>query len=331
MTIVWRGIGIIVPITLVVSAWLTGYWYEDESIRNTSFMSWMLLWSGIFVTLVGLAVFPFYKDEETQQWKYIGNHDLFWIPTIVWGLGFLFYSIYLFNKPVEDTSQYDSELVEQEAPREPTPAEMDAAQNEMDEIKAVSGLTYKKNPKGIVAGERVVKFYNPSEDTLRLTFEQVDDETNTITGDIPPMSSTFLVSKAATYNLSFADVTRTVDVSASQTFESYDDDVLYLMLGENTDFLLVDVTETCYETQTVEQLRDKTWEDKIINRFNGKEPIDLYYKKPLGKLVHIREPHYVPPMQHAGIEQIMALIPIASDQEATEEFLDDYLENLCYK
>ena len=151
-----------VPITIFISAWLTSYRFEDVTLSNGSYMAWVLLWTGIVLTLLGLLLFPIQKDPETQQRKYVGGHDFFWVPMVAWGIGFLAFSIYLFVKPAPE-DKYASYRAEVEALADSANQEPELPYDEYlesrDSHEMASGLTYSKNPRDITDNQRVVKFF----------------------------------------------------------------------------------------------------------------------------------------------------------------------------
>lgn len=329
--IIWRGAGVMVPITIVISSWLTGYWYEDESFFNDSFMSWMLLWSGIFLTLLGLGLFPFKKDPETQQRKYVGGNDFMFVPLIVWGIGILGYSVFLFNKP-EPIDKY-KELREEIANLEnPSDLPYDEYLNSVDSHQMPSGLTYYKNMTGLKEGQRYVCFFNPKKDSVQFSFKlKGDSEDNAFKQSAAPEAVIGAVVKSGTYILSYNGVQLEVNITPSKTRESYDWDDAWFILGEGTEFLLVDVSEVCHDSLSVESLRLINWEEKVKERYAQTNPIEVNVKREFEKLIFIRHPYYSLPVQRDKTEQIYTLIPIPSSKEVSDEYLDNFMENLCFK
>ena len=64
--IIWRGFGIVVPIVLLISAWITSYWFEDTRVGNTSYLGWTLLWAGIVLILAALAALRAFSQSSAQ-------------------------------------------------------------------------------------------------------------------------------------------------------------------------------------------------------------------------------------------------------------------------
>lgn len=314
--IIWRGAGIIVPIFLVISAWITGYWYDDESISNVSFMSWMLLWPGILLTLIGIAVWPLQKDPETDKLKYVGNHDLFWVPMIVWGVLILGYSIKLFNTeaPVDDTYA--------QAPMEKTESESE---------KAYILREYPKNTRNLDADERSLKFYNPTDKMMSFSFVDEGGEMEVIEAEIPAFGTIFTPAKETVYIVEYAGKKKKIDVSPSTTRDNYNSDEIWIVLGENTDLLLVDVTESCYSNLDRAMLYEVDWESKIYERYNGKQAITMNVEQKPSIYFKIRDPYYSLPLTHTAIDQVYSIIPIAKDSLASDNYIQTFLGSICFK
>lgn len=90
--------GIIVLVMLVIVGLITCFFYdgfETKIFGNTSYLGWVLLISGILLSLIGLGTWG--GDEETgpDGRVYKKKHDFFWIPILIWGILFLGIGIYL--------------------------------------------------------------------------------------------------------------------------------------------------------------------------------------------------------------------------------------------
>jgi hypothetical protein len=56
MVIVWKGLGLIVPILLFVIGYIVSLFYEDKTLGNTNLLGWAFFYSSIIFILVGLAI-----------------------------------------------------------------------------------------------------------------------------------------------------------------------------------------------------------------------------------------------------------------------------------
>lgn len=94
MTIVWRGIGIVVPILTFTIAWILSYWYEDTTMGNTSYSGLILILTGSILIPIGIFTWKGKEVKDVGQ-HYIKKHDFFFIPLLIWGIIFLGLGIYL--------------------------------------------------------------------------------------------------------------------------------------------------------------------------------------------------------------------------------------------
>lgn len=313
ISIVWRGAGILVPILFFLSGFITSYWYEDVTLGNTEYMKWTLLWPGILLTLIGLALLPIGTDEETGKKKYVGNHDLFWIPMVVWGILFLSFSIKFF---VSDT-----------------PAEEDAAYEEMypeegDDVAEASD--YEMNAKGIKEGERVVKIYNPTDEAITIYIYAPGDSKNSLSADVPAKDNQFIALTEGDHVVQFNNTMKEFSVTGSSTLDNHNSDDVWIVLADDVDLLLVDVTASCSKI-TQSELREIDWLGSIYNRYRGNEKIDMNVKQRDGKYMVIREPYYNLPISHTDEEHIYSIIPIPSDVKETDEFIEEFIISICWQ
>lgn len=335
MVFVWRGAGIMVPITIFISAWLTSYRFEDVKLSNGSYMAWVLLWAGIVLTLLGLLLFPIQKDPETQQRKYVGGHDFFWVPMIAWGIGLLAFSTFLFVKPAPE-DKYASYRTEIEALTNSDTLEPVLSYDEFlmseESHKMASGLTYSKNPRDLKDNQREVKLFNPTKSAVNISIVSKEDpENNSVDGEVPSLGVTFIALDEGNYTISYPNYSKEVFIKASQTTDSYDTDALWLILGKGTDLLLVDVTETAYEKITSDELTETDWSEMVVERYSGTDFIEVNMKREFEKLFYIRDPYYSLPIKHSEAEKLYSLIPIPSNKKTSDEYLDYFLKNLCFK
>ncbi len=138
MVFVWRGIGIIVPILFLLIGWIVTYWFDGMQTKfgNPDYMQWVLLYSGIILTLIGLGTWKGEIVEDVGVPAYRKKHDFFWIPILIWGLFFLGLSVYLFffvESQIKDNTIISNSVETVESP-----------------------------------STRTINFYNPTDDTVRL-------------------------------------------------------------------------------------------------------------------------------------------------------------------
>ncbi len=146
MIFIWRGIGLIVPILLVVIGYIVSLFYEDKTLGNTNLLGWAFFYSSIIFILVGLAIVLPSEDEKSKTGKKLNlwKHSFFYIPVLFWGMIFLILCIYLlliYNPNPVNT--FDSEMF---------------------------------NNQKTDAESTTIHFYNPSGDSIRYSIVDVNGE-----------------------------------------------------------------------------------------------------------------------------------------------------------
>lgn len=144
MVFVWRGMGIVVPIMFLLVGWIVTFWFDGMQTKfgNPDYMQWVLLYSGIILTLIGLGTWKGEIVEDVGVPAYRKKHDFFWIPILIWGLFFLGLSIYLFFF---------------------VPSQIDPNSLESDSNSITNQIETVEEPT-----TRVINFYNPKSDSVRL-------------------------------------------------------------------------------------------------------------------------------------------------------------------
>jgi hypothetical protein len=146
MVIVWKGIGIIVPILLVAIGYIVSLFYEDKTLGNTNLLGWAFFYSSIIFILVGLAVALPSEEEKSKTGKKLTlwRHTFFFLPILFWGLIFLILCIYLL-------------LI-----YNPNPVfKFDEAKYNLEQTPSES---------------TIIHFYNPSGDSIRYSIVDVNGE-----------------------------------------------------------------------------------------------------------------------------------------------------------
>ncbi len=301
MVFVWRGSGITVPIFLFISGWIMSFWFEDTRLGNYPFLGWSMLWAGIVLTLQGAAVWGGgTPDPETGEIPFRRGHDFFWIPVLFWGVGFIGLSIWLINK-------------------EPAP-----------------GFTSSTNETTVEAysdqAERTVNIYNPYEDSVDVLVSDLKTKEEIIEATIPPNSTRYKTFKCRPYYLQVngSETKEKMRVHQAETHYSYEYDELWYILGGAMDMVLVDVTDVCDSTVTRPDIYDINWQSKIVERYNGKQIIEPYMEVSVTKKPIIYGVGDELPLTHKKRERIYTLIPVSSRTAVEEEYLDEWIIDLCY-
>lgn len=97
MVIVWKGLGIIVPILTVGIGLLMSLFYDDKRLGNPDLSGWTFLISAILLIPIGwLIAMPSEEENNATGKKFnFWRHTFFFLPILFWGALFLFLGIYL--------------------------------------------------------------------------------------------------------------------------------------------------------------------------------------------------------------------------------------------
>jgi hypothetical protein len=278
MPLIWRGLGIVVPIIFFITAWIVSYWYDsgETTLGNSSYIGWTALFAGIVVLLIGLGLMGGSSDEEDGPRK---KHDFFYLPVFAWGLLLGALSLYLLvfaGKPAtEDATTSDSEnsVVEE-----------------------------------VIPTTRMVNFYNPTSEIL--TYIVADDVGDGLISreKVEPMSFKSLELKKGTYLFTAfngakettlllppdkeiaSDTTKYTmhkddkgpffqRILNPATKETDDYDAAWLVLNGTQDMLLLNVTAVCNESITKEDIFAINWEDEIQERYDARDLIEPLFKQ----------------------------------------------------
>lgn len=78
MVIVWRGLGIAVPIVVAIAAAIASLFFDDTRLGNAQYVGWTFVGAAVPVLLVGLASFG---GEDKRAWL---GHTFFLVPMLLW-------------------------------------------------------------------------------------------------------------------------------------------------------------------------------------------------------------------------------------------------------
>jgi hypothetical protein len=282
--IIWRGLGILVPIVFVITgllvSWISGD--PDTRLGNPSFLGWTALFSGIVIFLLGLGLAGGGDDKDEQGNPIKKKHDFFWIPVFVWGLVLGLSSIYFLGFAQKGD-----------------PASTPVASNDSSQVSP---------PAAEVAtpSTRVVNFYNPTKDTL--TYIVADEKGKGLIDKKKVAPNSYLSAelgkgdylfsaykgKDATLNLpaeEFAgDESKYVLLKDDKgsfyqrilnpgTPENDDYDEAWLVLDGKTQLLLVNVSTACDPEVTKADVQGAKWAGSIQEEYDPRDLVEPLYKK----------------------------------------------------
>lgn len=317
MVIIFRGLGILVPIVLFISGWIVSFWFKDTRIGNPPFMGWTLFYTAIVCLLLGLVTFGG-KDERGNPIPK-NKHHFFYIPIVFWAFIFGGVSAYLLLA----TGKKSDESSKQEL--------------------AVADTIPK------------IHFYNPTADTLDyliytkggLSEQQTLEPFTTSSTILIPGKSYVLgaldMKGEATMTLPYyekydaslyekvkedgRDVEQRLIRPLSKQTNDYEDN--WMLLDGNYDMILVDVTEIYNGTIQNEKIAKIDWMKKIKSRHSGSELIELSIaaSSPEGS-VYVSAPYTYLPVSNEKERSVYLILTFRNDEEVTNDFIKESVEHV---
>jgi hypothetical protein len=301
MVFFWRGAGIFVLIFFLICAWLTSYAFVDTRLGNGSFIGWSMVWTAIPTIILYFVIKNWPESEpapgEIQTKSTHWGHSFMFIPVIIWPVVFLGGGLYLINVSAKEQPESNTHLLEET----------------------------------VLEGERIINFWNPSEETLTMSTFFKENGQERMSEDIEAGKIVYGIYDADEYSFQYKNRKRNVSIQGSTINDTLSYDQAWFILDHKIDLLLVDVSLACSDKINETELRAIDWKEKIIDRFKGGQLIEPIVKSSDGKTKQtVIEPGFQLPLSIGESEIIYALIPIHRDSVATESVLDDEVVELCY-
>lgn len=306
MVIFWRGAGILIPILLGISFWITSYWFEDTRFGNYAYLGWSMLWPAILITLGGVVDSMKNEPDENGVVEPKQPNDLFWIPIIFWGLGLLVLSVYLiFKGPSEgygdnkkDYSAYAKEVAE---------AKKDV-------------------------GDVILNFYNAYDDTTFIKIYHSKETEVRAKGSVAPKKVMFDRFTFGTYDIqlneNFGSFTIPESTKINEFTQYY---ATWLVFGEETDLVLVNVSAACRNDINETELKEIDWSEKVVGEYDGDDIFEVILNDKNSKAVYsVYNPGYDLPLELKEHEVVFTMIPFSKSKGYTESYLDSMIVDLCY-
>lgn len=332
MVIIWKGIGIIVPIALVGIGYVVSLFYDDRKLGNTDLVGWTLLYTSLLCLLVGLAVsIPSEEEREhTQQKLILKKHTFFFIPILFWGILLLGISIYLL-------AIYDPNK-----------------KNNISEENFTTELSEEEKA-------TVMNFYNPTNDTL--VYYIIDKNGEKTSEELAGYQSSYQFS-AMTDDRSYLIGSKTSDGNLtlliggakenenydkdkflvaqengkefllrkipSRTTPSNDYDEIWILVDQNYNLALIDISDLYQNGKLNRDLINKTnWKSKIRKHYSGNDIIEVKVSHPDKKgAVEIVGPNSEFPEEIADKTDIYFLIDYLEDKDLTEKYMSEEINRL---
>lgn len=321
MVFVWRGIGIIVPIIIFITAYIVSFWIKDTTLGNSNFMGWTLFYSAIVCLLVGLLAPGIGKRVAEDGTKVPAKkHDFFFIPMIFWGplLGAI--SAWLLLSSPDKT---DEKMVAEEASE-------------------------------VADTIRTLRFYNPGADTLYYVFS--DESGYFEKKKIAPFSSIEKKAPNESYLLACLTLTgepmlalpssKDYDTSdyiqfkegdavinqrkiPKPTPDKNDYDVAWLLADSRFDMAVVDVTDLYTGTIKKEKVAEINWKEKLQATYQGNELIEPVFK-PQGSYtsIYVASPNTALPVSLKEKQAAYVLFTFPAGKELTNEYIAEKISRL---
>jgi hypothetical protein len=324
MTFVWRGAGIIVVILVAICGWITSYWFDDFTLKNTDWLGWTFFYSGILLTLIGGAL----AASPAEEGKAKAKNDLFWIPVWAWGLlmvGLCVYWLLISDGPAA-VDTYEPEV----------PIETEV----VPEVEAP------------VKTARTIRFYNDTPDSMRFVLAgkegliesglvgpnaamSADYDANTYffasyTMDnetaISYPSSNEITEDATLYVLVEADKGPTWHrIVGAATADDTDYDDAWMIMSGKTDIAMVQVDKIYGEIE-YDSVVNHDWLLQVKEILDGTDLIEPLYKLDNeGFSVKVLKPMEGLPDEAPAEDIVFVMMPFPHGQELTNQMIVDYL------
>lgn len=319
MVIIYRGLGILVPIVLFIVGWIVSFWYKDTRIGNPDFMGWTLFYTAIVCLLLGLATFGT-ETETTAGGQQVAKKrpHFFYIPIIFWGPIFGAVSAYLLIFAGKKTD------------------------NTMTEELAVASVP-------------VIHFYNPTADSLDYLIYTKDglseqsrlEPFGSESVEAPDKSyvlgaldtrgeATMTLPYYEKYNAALYEKVKEGDKTIEQRLirplspepNDYEDN--WMLLDGSYDMILVDVTELYDGTIRKEKAAAIDWMKKIRSRHEGSELIELSIapSSPEGS-VYVSAPNTYLPVSNGKDGTVYMIITLKHEEAPTSDFIREEIERVA--
>jgi hypothetical protein len=330
MVIVWKGIGIIVPILLVAIGYIVSLFYEDKTLGNTNLLGWAFFYSSIIFILVGLAVALPSEEEKSKTGKKLSlwRHTFFFLPILFWGLIFLILCIYLL-------------LI-----YNPNPVfKFDEAKYNLEQSESES---------------TTIHFYNPSGDSIRYSIVDVNGEEEI--ADLAGYESE-VISSTGEKDECYLFGGRTLDGEfrmfiqpkdeknydknkyrvikedgeniymrriQKPTIETNDVDDVWILLDAEYNLALIDVTNLYVDGKLKKDLITKVnWSQKIKQKYAGDDiiEIDLVHPQKDGT-IEVISPNTAFTEEITASTKIYFLLDYSSDEDLNNKYISDEIVRL---
>ena len=315
MVIIFRGLGIVVPIVLVITGWIVSFWFKDTRIGNPPFMGWTLFYTAIVCLVLGLATFGG-KDKNGNSIPK-NRHHFFYIPIVFWALIFGGVSAYLLLAAGKTSGGSSKEEL----------AVADTVPKIHFYNPTADTLDYLIYTKGGLSDQETLMPFTTSE-AIRIPGKSYVLGALDTKGEAT-MTLPYYEKYDATLYEHVKEDGRTVEQRLirplSKQTNDYEDN--WMLLNGDYDMILVDITEIYSGTIKKEKIATIDWMKKIRSRHAGSELIELSIapSSPEGS-VYVSSPNTYLPVSNPKDRTVYMILTFPNDEEVTNDFIRESVE-----
>jgi len=344
ITLVWRGIGILVPIFFFLGLAIARQFHDDHSFQNKAFVGLTFLVAAGFCFIVGIFTFPRkITDSVSGQITRTKRHDFLFIPFIGWAL--------IFGLIAAACLLSGSSLFK------PGVAKMEKLTEE--DMENQERFAW-----------RTINFYNPTADTLSYGYAASNNEEangegwvlpgQVISETLPADTYIFITSdkkgkqryshipsKENAANPLKYEVIPDPEIAgknhylriiqgATTDLEDYDD--AWLMMDPTYNFLLLDLKDLYRKDENPSERIEKVdWENNTYGEYSGDDIMEPYAKPVIRdkefllSVVEVLLPRQaLPQIIHDGNHDVLLPMPFKVGNKPNNEQIIQYLKNLGF-
>lgn len=319
IAIIWRGIGILVPLILVAAGGIFSIWHSDTRVGNFAYTQWVFLSAAIALLPIGLATWkPTRSESEPDEngvvHVRIRKHDFFYIPILIWSLIFGGISVYMFTSAKKgSTSSASDTTAETSSPAETYSRNINFHNPTGEPLRYFVGGENKLYKERELA-EWSNDLMSFPEKSVFIGATSLDGETALLTlptGDIALDKTKSVVSK----NTKYSHRRNLPDPTPDE--DDYDD--IWVMLDESYGMNVIDITEAYANTGKIKNI---DWKSYIVKTFPAGDIMPVVVKPGKGfTAVKVVAPNTLVPEERPEELQVFILLPFGSPEESTNTYI----------
>lgn len=318
MIIIYRGIGVLVPIIILITGFVVSIWIKDTRIGNPEFIGWTSFYSAILCLILGFLTFnPGEEKDANGQVRRKKRGHFFFIPIVFWGpiLGALSAFLLLSAGKKSD----EALAATHEAHTVPVIHFYNPGPDTLDYLIYTKGGLSEQASLGPMESASVEA---PDKSYVMGALDQSGEATMTL-----PYYEEY---NAKLYEQVTEDgkaVAQRLIRPLSETPNDYEDN--WLLLDGSYDLLLVDVSPLYDGTIRSERVAQINWAKQVKSRYEGTELIELRIAPPVPDgSVYVGSPNAYLPVSISKKQAIYLAVILPHDEEPTTELIRHAVERL---